>query len=223
MAVHPCPGCTWTYPSLPLQKQNWLATVSTIFLRHSSPALLSCHPILSANMAPQLNAAQHVLINALLKERFETKLIATKASCTVRAVQRIRLKRQQQSEMPNPQRTKTVSRRSRITPPMQEALCDVLIKQPYLYRCEIADFLYRRFRKRISERSIGRGLRSQRDADLRDYYLHRISRYRSDNLSLWMSLAAIRGLDIGVRGGLRKVHLQSKSQSSFAGKDGTSF
>jgi hypothetical protein len=49
----------------------------------------------SAIMAPQLNAAQHILIKTLLKERFETKLIATEASCSVRAVQRIRLKRQQ--------------------------------------------------------------------------------------------------------------------------------
>jgi hypothetical protein len=119
------------YP-LPLQKQNWLATVSTIFLRHSSTPLLSCHPFLSANMPPQLNVAQHILINTLLKEGFDTQLIATEALCSVRAVQRIRLKRQL-SEMPNPRRTKTVGRRSRITSPMQEALCDVLIKEPYLY------------------------------------------------------------------------------------------
>jgi len=74
-------------------------------------------------------------------------------------------------------------------------LCDMLIKQPYMYRCEMADFLYRKFRKRISERSIGRNLRSirwtrktirriaqQRDTDLRDHYLHRISRYKSNQL-----------------------------------------
>jgi len=57
------------------------------------------------------------------------------------------------------------------------------------------DFLYCRFRERISERSIGRTLRSigwtrttihriaqQRDADLRDHYLHRISQYKSYQL-----------------------------------------
>ena len=44
---------------------------------------------LSATMAPQLNAAQHILINALLKEGLETKLIATEASCSVHTVQRI--------------------------------------------------------------------------------------------------------------------------------------
>ncbi len=158
-----CIPLPWMYlevPSvpLPLQKLNWLATVSTIFLCHSSPPLLSCYPFLSINMPPQLNAIQHILINALLKEGFDTKLIATEASCSVRAVQRIRSKRQL-SEMPNRSRTKTIGRRSRITPPMQEALCDILIKQPYLYRCEIVDFLYRRFYKRISERLIGQSLK----------------------------------------------------------------
>jgi hypothetical protein len=45
-------------------------------------------------MAPQLDAAQHILIKTLLKEGFENKIIASNASCGVRAVQRIRLKRQ---------------------------------------------------------------------------------------------------------------------------------
>src|SRR5271167_4371829 len=151
-------------------------------------------------MAPQLDAAQHILIKTLLKEGFETELIASEASCSVRAVQRIRLKRQQ-FEMPNP-RTNRVGRRSCITPPMRKALYDILIEQPYLYRCEMADFLYRKFRRRISERSVGRTLLSmgwtrttihriaqQRDADLRDHYLHRISQYSTSptNLSLLMS------------------------------------
>jgi hypothetical protein len=90
-------------------------------------------------------------------------------------------------------RTSRVGRRRCITSPIEKALCDVLIEQPYLYRCEMADFLYRRFRKRISERSISRTRRSiswmrttirriaqQRDADLRDHYLHRILQYSSD-------------------------------------------
>jgi stress-induced morphogen len=37
-------------------------------------------------MAPQLDVAQHILINTLLKEEFETKLIASEASCSVCAV-----------------------------------------------------------------------------------------------------------------------------------------
>jgi hypothetical protein len=88
-------------------------------------------------MAPQLNAAQHILIKNLLKEGFETKLIASEVSCSVRAVQRIRLKRQR-FEMPTP-RTNRVGRRSCSISPMQKALYDILIEQPYLYRCEMAD------------------------------------------------------------------------------------
>jgi len=52
---------------------------------------------------PQLDAAQRILIRTLLTEGFKTKLIASKASCTVRAVQRIRLakSRQAQQEIEN--------------------------------------------------------------------------------------------------------------------------
>lgn len=141
-------------------------------------------------MAPHLDATQRTLIGTLLTKGFETKLIASEASYTARAVQRIR-REMQQSKMPT-RRTARLGRRSCTTSPMQEALCNMLIKEPYIYRCEMADFLYRRFGARISERSIGRTLRSigwtrktiryvaqQRDADLRDYYLHRISKYAS--------------------------------------------
>jgi hypothetical protein len=37
-------------------------------------------------MVPQLDAAKYILIKVLLKEGFETKLIASVASCCVRAV-----------------------------------------------------------------------------------------------------------------------------------------
>lgn len=147
-------------------------------------------------MAPHLDAAKHILINTLLENGVETKIIALEASCTVRTVQRVQKARQkrQQPEM-RAQRADRVGRRSCITLPMQEALCDFLTERPYLYRSEMAEFLYRRFRKRVSERSIGRTLRSigwtrttihriavQRDADLRDYYLHRMSQYKSYQL-----------------------------------------
>jgi hypothetical protein len=96
--------------------------------------------------------------------------------------------------MPIP-RTNHVGRRSCITSPMQKAFFDKLTEQPCLYRCEMADFFYYRFRKRILERSIGRTLRKigwtrttihyitqQRDANLRDHYLYRISQYKSHQL-----------------------------------------
>ena len=166
-------------------------------------------------MAPQLDAAQRILIKTLLTEGFETKLIASKASCTVRAVQRIRLERQQ-SEMPT-RRTARVGRRGCMTLPMQKALCNMLIEQPYMYRCEMADFLYRKFGRSISERSIGRTLRSigwtrktiRRIAQQRmpTFEITIYIGYRNTsptNLSLLMRLAAIEGRDTGVRGGLRR-------------------
>ena len=61
-------------------------------------------------MAPHMDAAQHLLIKTLLMRGFETKLIASAVSCSVRAVQRIRLKRQQ-FEMPTPS-TNRVGRRT---------------------------------------------------------------------------------------------------------------
>ena len=116
----------------------WLCTPALLSFpsSFSNPARVSA--FVSAIMAPQLNAAQHILIKSLLKQGFENKLIASEASCSVRAVQRIRLK---QFEMPTP-RTNRVGRCSCITSPMQGALCDKLIEQSFLYRCEMADFLY---------------------------------------------------------------------------------
>jgi hypothetical protein len=107
-------------------------------------------------MALQLDAAQHILIKTLLKKGFKTKLIASEALCSMCAVQRIRRKRQQ-FEMPTP-RTNCVSCRICITLSMEKALFDKLAEQPYLYQCKMANFLYHRFCKRISERSIGQTL-----------------------------------------------------------------
>jgi hypothetical protein len=64
-----------------------------------------------------------------------------------------------------------------------------------MYGGELVDFLYEKFGEKVSERSIGRTLRSegwtrttirrvaqQRDDDLRDLYLHKISKYKSYHL-----------------------------------------
>jgi transposase len=155
--------------------KDWQSQLSPIPTFVQNPPL-SCQRLVSATiMAPQLDAAKHILIKALLKNGFETKLIASVASCSVRAVQRIRLK---QFEMPT-QGTNRVGRRSCITPAMRNAIYDLLIEQPYLYRCEMADFLYRKFRERISERSIGRFLRS---IGWTRTMIHRIAQQRNADL-----------------------------------------
>ena len=142
-------------------------------------------------MAPQLDAAHRLLVKTLLQKGFDTKLIASKALCSVRTVQRIR---QERHEMTT-RRTASRGRRSCITAPMQEAIRNTLAERSNMYRSEMASFLYRKFKKPISERSISRTLRSmgwtrktirriaqQRDADLRDHYLHKISQYDSYQL-----------------------------------------
>ena len=92
----------------------------------------------------------HSIFNQkLLRKELETNFSTLSSLVCVRAVQRIR----QQFEIPTP-RTNRVGRRSCITSPMQKTVCGTLIDQPYLYRHEMADFLYYRLRKRISERSI---------------------------------------------------------------------
>ena len=141
-------------------------------------------------MAPYLDDASRLLIKALLKKGFTSRVIASAIPSKVWAIQRI----QQSFEMPTLKK-KSVGRHSHITLPMRQALYDKLIEQPYLYRCKMADFLYRKFGERISERSIGRALRSigwtrktihriaqQRNTDLQDYYIHRISKYKSYQL-----------------------------------------
>lgn len=126
------------YREVPLRSKigSDLLTLPLIF-----PTLATVSAFVSSTiMAPLLGAAQHILIKALLKEGFQTKLIATKAPCSRRAVQRIRRKRQQ-PEMPTP-RTSHVGRRSCITSSMKNALFDKLAEQPYLYRCEMSSRLH---------------------------------------------------------------------------------
>ena len=133
-------------------------------------------------------------------------------------------------------RANRVRNRGYITSPIQQALYNKLIEQPYLHRYKMADFLYCRFCTRVAERSIGRTIRSigwtrktvhgiaqQRDADLRDYYLYRMSKYESYQLSLLMNLAVVEGRDIGVGDGLQWGLPPSMSQSLVVEKDGTFF
>jgi hypothetical protein len=82
-----------------------------------------------------------------------------------------------------------------ISPAMLEALCDHLLEKPDLYFDEMAGFLYDEFDVLASTYTISRALRlhgwtkkvarriaQERDADLRDYYLHQLSDFRSYHL-----------------------------------------
>jgi transposase len=86
-------------------------------------------------------------------------------------------------------------RRRVITPPMLAALCDRLLEKPGMYRDEMAACLYDEFDITVSLCSIGRALASigwtkkvtrrianERNADLRDFYMHKLSEFRSYQL-----------------------------------------
>ncbi len=100
----------------------------------------------------------------------------------------------------------------------------------------MADLLYRRYRRKISERSSVGFCGQQAGQELRSVASHNnvtltfeiiiYIEYRSTSLtsfSLSMSPAAMEGLGIGAGGGLQKVLLQSRSQSSVVENDGTFF
>jgi hypothetical protein len=78
---------------------------------------------------------------------------------------------------------------------MLDALCDRLTEKPGLHRDEMAVFLYDEFGILVSVFSIGRALASvkwtkkvtrriasERNADLRDFYMHQLSEFRSYHL-----------------------------------------
>lgn len=82
-----------------------------------------------------------------------------------------------------------------ITPPMLEALCERLLEKPDLYQDEMVIFLWDEFRVLVTIYSIGRALASVgwskkaarriargRNIELRDFYLHTISSFRSYHL-----------------------------------------
>jgi hypothetical protein len=112
----------WLVPGRYLKKADLAVIHGSFFFNPPESAVF----VSATTMAPQLDAAKHLLIETLLKQGFENKLIASEASCNVRAVQRIRLKRQQFEMLT--QRANRVGRRSYITSPMRKAFSDKLTK-----------------------------------------------------------------------------------------------
>jgi transposase len=146
-------------------------------------------------MAPPLDDDTHDLIDALLQQGFEYKHIAREAKCSIRTVQKKSRSRRQQHHFTMPYQRPHVGRPSCVTSPIRTAFANQLIETLDLYRREMARFFHSEFGARISERSIGRLLRrmdwtrktihriaQQRDADNRDFYLHRIAQYKSYQL-----------------------------------------
>jgi transposase len=86
-------------------------------------------------------------------------------------------------------------RRRQITPAMLDALRDKLLEKPGMYQDEMAVFLYDEFGILVNNSAVSRALASigwtkkasrqiakERNADLRDYYLHNLSAFQSHHL-----------------------------------------
>jgi len=136
-------------------------------------------------MAPRLAASQHQLIgDMILSGTLKQADIAKVGGCTERSVRAI---------ASNLRHFGGAGRRRQITPAMLKALREYLLLKPGLCQDEMTVFLYDEFGILLSTsgrplKSIGwskkvtRHVAKERNADLRDYYLHNLSDFRSYHL-----------------------------------------
>lgn len=129
----------------------------------------------------------------ILSKSLTTSQITDAAGCSARSITTIRTNLRQFGDTRAP--PIRAGRPRSITPPMLEALCDHLLGKPGLYLDEMALFLWDEFGTNATTSSIRRALISkkwskktsrqkarERNADLRDYYLHNLSEFRSYHL-----------------------------------------
>jgi transposase len=125
----------------------------------------------------------------MIISKFANATIARTVRCSTRSVQTIRSNLRcfgTTKALPN-----GVGRRRTIIPPMLSALLEELIQKPELYQDEMAIFLYDKFEAVVTTSTISRALASagwskkaarrvvkERNADLRDFYLHNLSEFR---------------------------------------------
>jgi transposase len=145
-------------------------------------------------MAPNLATSQHAMIqDMLIDEELTHAEMASAARCSERAIDRII------SNMKSFGVTKAppngVGRPRRMTPVMLDALREHLIGKPELYLDEMVVFLFDDFGVLVDASTVSRALKSiswskkmmrqiaeERNADLRDFYLHTISAFPSYQL-----------------------------------------
>jgi transposase len=145
-------------------------------------------------MAPNLARSQHDLVRDMILDGSLTQVkMANVAGCSDRTIRNIDTNMRLFGNTRAP--ANGAGRQWLITPSMLAALCDHLLEKPGLYRDEMAVFLYDEFDVLVSVSSIGRALASikwtkkvtqrianERNADLRDFYLHKLSAFRSHQL-----------------------------------------
>jgi transposase len=145
-------------------------------------------------MAPNLAPSQHDLIrDMILSNALKNADMASVAGCSCRSVTRIRSNLRYFGTTKAP--VNRIGRPRHITPPMLEALCKHLFKKPDMFLDEMANFLRDEFDMVVATSSISRALASigwskkiarrvakQRNADLREFYLYRLSAFESYHL-----------------------------------------
>lgn len=144
-------------------------------------------------MAPHLTDWQHELIRGMIQGGKRTPEIVKAANCSERSVMNIRSNLRYFGTTRAP--ANRGGRPPSVTAPMLEALLSQLLDRPELYLDEMVVFLWDEFEILVSTYSIQRALAKagwsrkvsrqvakERNADLRDFYLHRLSEYRSYHL-----------------------------------------
>jgi transposase len=141
-------------------------------------------------MAPRLSDADHEMMKAMIQSGETTKQIAQAIPCDPRTVRKARVRYQlfESSKAP-PNR---VGRRKKVTPYKRDALLDRLAGHPTTDRSEMVTFLRDEFEDEVSLSTISRLLKDarwtrknchrvaqQRNPELRDLYLYKLSKYKS--------------------------------------------
>jgi transposase len=145
-------------------------------------------------MAPRLPPSKLNLIRDMIESQsLGTSKMAEEAECSQATIINIRANLRQFGSVHAP--PTRIGRRRTVTPLMIEALCEHLSEKPGLYLDEMAVFLWDEFRTLVTTSSIRRALVAkgwskkstrqqarERNADLREWYLHNLSDFQSYQL-----------------------------------------
>lgn len=151
-------------------------------------------------MAPRLSLSKHNQIDAMLERHMLDPDIVDLVGCSTRTVRRLRVKRNKPpmhtatpATLSNP--LLRIGRGSRITPYMEDMLRQQLVRQADMFRSEMRDWLHEKTDVYVSLSAISRTLKAigwtrktcrrvaqQRDQELRNLYLRRVSFFKSEQL-----------------------------------------
>ncbi|KAI2681221.1 hypothetical protein DTO013E5_7825 [Penicillium roqueforti] len=145
-------------------------------------------------MAPRLAPSKlHLIRDMIESQSLTTTQMAEEAECSKVTIINIRRNLRQFGSVHAP--PTRVGRKPTVTPLMIDALCDHLLEKPGLYLDEMAVFLWDEFRMMVTASSIRRALvakvwskktvrqhAKERNADLRELYLHNLSDFQSYHL-----------------------------------------